>query len=214
MFTLPSYGVYGDSNEKMYFGILVTMKNGVPKVRLILASASPARRQTLESAGLCPEVRVSAVDEDALLARCEAQGLGPESKVLVLAQAKARQVAAAFGQDGNAGVAGTAGAGGTPGADLAGELAAAQEKRITELDEELARARADLYNLQQEYNNYVRRTKAEVPLQQEAGVASVVNALMSVLDDIALARTHGDLESGPFKAVAQKLESALWGLKV
>lgn len=95
------------------------------------------------------------------------------------------------------------------GADLAGELAAAQEKRITELDEELARARADLYNLQQEYNNYVRRTKAEVPLQQEAGVASVVNALMSVLDDIALARTHGDLGSGPFKAVAQKLESAL-----
>lgn len=121
MFTLPSYGVYGDSNEKMYFGILVTMKNGVPKVRVILASASPARRQTLESAGLCPEVRVSAVDEDALLARCEAQGLGPESKVLVLAQAKARQVAAAFGQDGNAGVAGTAGAGGTPDADLAGE---------------------------------------------------------------------------------------------
>ena len=40
-------------------------------------------------------------------------------------------------------------------------------------------------------------------------MASVVNALMSVLDGIALARTHGDLESGPFKSVAQKLESAL-----
>lgn len=99
--------------------------------------------------------------------------------------------------------------------DLDAELSTAQEQRISELkaeleqvQDDLARARADLYNLQQEYNAYARRTKAEVPLQQELGVANVVNALMSVLDDIDLARQHGDLE-GPFGAVANKLEQAL-----
>lgn len=98
---------------------------------------------------------------------------------------------------------------------LEGELAQAQEKRIAELKDELAkvkdelaRAHADLYNLQQEYNAYARRTKAEVPLQQEAGVASVVNALMGVLDDIELARVHDDLK-GSFGAVATKLEQTL-----
>ena len=100
-------------------------------------------------------------------------------------------------------------------ADLESELNSAQEQRISELKQELeamkddlARARADLYNLQQEYNAYARRTKAEVPLQQELGVANVVNALMSVLDDIDLARQHGDLV-GSFEAVANKLEQAL-----
>lgn len=99
--------------------------------------------------------------------------------------------------------------------ELTSELTQAQEDRIAALNQELdqakddlARARADLYNLQQEYSNYVKRTKAEIPQQQEAGVASVVNALMGVLDDIDLARQHGDLE-GPFGAVATKLESAL-----
>ena len=101
------------------------------------------------------------------------------------------------------------------GADLEGDLALAQENRIESLNKELeaakddlAHARADLYNLQQEYNNFAKRTKAEVPLQQELGVASVVNALMSVLDDIDLARQHDDL-SGTFGAVATKLESTL-----
>ena len=99
--------------------------------------------------------------------------------------------------------------------ELVSELAQAQEDRIAALNQELdqtkdelARARADLYNLQQEYSNYAKRTKAEIPQQQEAGVASVVNALMGVLDDIDLARQHGDLE-GSFGAVATKLESTL-----
>ncbi|NMW45229.1 nucleotide exchange factor GrpE [Mobiluncus curtisii] len=114
---------------------------------------------------------------------------------------------------------GGAQAGGQPAADeadeLTGELAHAQEDRIATLNQDLdrakddlARARADLYNLQQEYSNYAKRTKAEIPQQQEAGVASVVDALMGVLDDIDLARQHGDLE-GPFGAVATKLESTL-----
>jgi septum formation protein len=57
--------------------------------RLILASASPARRQLLEWAGLSPEVAVSHVPEDGV------DHLRPSEAVLVLAERKARAVAEA-----------------------------------------------------------------------------------------------------------------------
>jgi len=37
----------------------------------------------------------------------------------------------------------------------------------------------------------------------------VLEALLPVLDDVHLARQHGDLESGPFAAIAEKLDSVL-----
>ena len=43
------------------------MVHNVP-MRLVLASASPARRATLIAAGITPIVQVSTVDEDAVLA--------------------------------------------------------------------------------------------------------------------------------------------------
>lgn len=63
--------------------------------RLLLASASPARRATLVAAGLAPLVAVSAVDEDAVLAAARERfgDLEPADAVLVLAQAKAEDVA-------------------------------------------------------------------------------------------------------------------------
>lgn len=62
-------------------------------VRLVLASASPARLAVLRAAGVAPVVRVSGVDEDALAA---ALGAGPpEELVTALARAKADAVAAA-----------------------------------------------------------------------------------------------------------------------
>lgn len=62
--------------------------------RLLLASASPARRATLTAAGLAPLVAVSGVDEDAVLAAARARygELDPADAVLVLAQAKAEDV--------------------------------------------------------------------------------------------------------------------------
>ncbi|MET0188354.1 MAG: nucleoside triphosphate pyrophosphatase [Pseudonocardia sediminis] len=58
---------------------------------LVLASASPARLATLRSAGIEPRVAVSAVDEPAVLRA--AGPVPPVDAVLLLAQAKARDVA-------------------------------------------------------------------------------------------------------------------------
>ncbi|MFE7774081.1 Maf family protein [Streptomyces sp. NPDC057445] len=58
-----------------------------PRRRVVLASASPARRGLLRQAGLEPEVIVSGVDEDALTAPT------PAELALVLAEAKAVAVA-------------------------------------------------------------------------------------------------------------------------
>lgn len=63
-------------------------------LRLLLASRSPARLATLRAAGVDPLVRVSGVDEDAVLrdAAAERGGLAPVDAVLVLARAKAEEV--------------------------------------------------------------------------------------------------------------------------
>src|SRR5690606_17228554 len=64
-------------------------------VTLLLASASPARLSTLRSAGIEPLVRVSGVDEEAVLAAAAGRfgPLDPADAVLALAQAKAQAVA-------------------------------------------------------------------------------------------------------------------------
>jgi septum formation protein len=61
---------------------------------LVLASASPARRATLVAAGVDPLVRVSSVDEGAVVARYGVTAA--EDVALVLARAKAEDVAAAL----------------------------------------------------------------------------------------------------------------------
>ena len=64
-----------------------------PPVRLVLASASPARLSVLRGAGATPLVSVSRVDEDAVQAALPA-GTTHEDTVLALARAKARDVVA------------------------------------------------------------------------------------------------------------------------
>ena len=87
------------------------------------------------------------------------------------------------------------------------------EKLAAERLEELQRAQAAHYNLEQQYNAYVKRSKAEALVALDRGVASVGEALIPVLDDIDLARKHGDL-TGPFASIAEKLESTLQRLGI
>lgn len=86
-------------------------------------------------------------------------------------------------------------------------LVEAQKLAAERLDE-LQRRKADYYNLEQQYSGYVKRSKAEALAARDQGVIAVAEALISVLDDIELARTHGDLV-GPFASIAEKLESTL-----
>lgn len=86
-------------------------------------------------------------------------------------------------------------------------LAKAKEE-AADLFDQLQRAKADLYNLDQRFNNYVRRSRQEVEAAKEVAVAEVVEAIIPVMDDIAAAREHEEL-TGPFGAIAEKLESTL-----
>jgi len=67
----------------------------------------------------------------------------------------------------------------------------------------------DLQRLQAEYANYRKRMDRDRAAARELTIGSVVESLLPVLDDINLARQHGDLESGPFASIAEKLEATL-----
>ncbi len=63
-----------------------------------------------------------------------------------------------------------------------------------------------------EYDNYRKRALRDQQLSADRAKAAVVAQLLPVLDDLDRARSHGDLESGPLKSVADKLATALEGL--
>ena len=74
-----------------------------------------------------------------------------------------------------------------------------------------ALAEERLGNLQRvnaEYVNYRKRVDRDRALDYARGVSDVVDALIPVLDDLDAARQHGEL-TGPFAAIAEKLESLL-----
>ena len=63
---------------------------------------------------------------------------------------------------------------------------------------------ADLQRLQAEYSNYRKRVERDRAVASEIAVASVLNELLSTLDDIDRAAEHGELTGG-FKSVADQL---------
>lgn len=67
----------------------------------------------------------------------------------------------------------------------------------------------DLQRLQAEYVNYRKRVERDRTVAADQAVAGVMESLLPVLDDIELARQHGDLAEGPFAAIAEKLEGGL-----
>jgi molecular chaperone GrpE len=78
--------------------------------------------------------------------------------------------------------------------------------------DKVAELTADLQRVQADYANYRKRVLRDQEATAERAKAGVISQLLGVLDDLDRARSHGDLESGPLKLVADKLLSALTGL--
>jgi molecular chaperone GrpE len=100
---------------------------------------------------------------------------------------------------------GAAPTGAAPGAAAIPASAGAAADKVVELT-------ADLQRVQADYANYRKRALRDQEATAERAKASVVTQLLGVLDDLDRARSHGDLESGPLKLVADKLLGALTGL--
>lgn len=92
-------------------------------------------------------------------------------------------------------------------AESAGEPAADAEEAG-----KAAELLADLQRVQADFTNYRKRSLRDQQLIADRAKATVISQLLPILDDLDRARSHGDLESGPFKAVADKLISTLEGL--
>jgi len=73
----------------------------------------------------------------------------------------------------------------------------------------VAELTADLQRVQADFANYRKRALRDQQAAADRAKAAVVSQLLHAVDDIERARKHGDLESGPLKAVADKLMSAL-----
>jgi molecular chaperone GrpE len=71
---------------------------------------------------------------------------------------------------------------------------------------------ADLQRVQADFANYRKRSLRDQQITGERAKAAVVSQLLPVLDDLDRARSHGDLDTGPLKSVADKLSAALNGL--
>jgi molecular chaperone GrpE len=78
--------------------------------------------------------------------------------------------------------------------------------------EEVTELKSTLQRVKAEYDNYRQRALRDQQLAAERTKVAVVTQLLPVLDDLDRARSHGDLESGPLKSVADKLATALEGL--
>lgn len=79
-------------------------------------------------------------------------------------------------------------------------------------DDKIAELTADLQRVQADFANYRKRSLRDQEAAGERAKAVVVSQLLPVLDDLDRARSHGDLDNGPLKAVADKLVAVLNGL--
>ncbi len=77
---------------------------------------------------------------------------------------------------------------------------------------QVAELTADLQRVQADFANYRKRALRDQQAAADRAKAAVISQLLGVLDDLDRARKHGDLDSGPLKSVADKLDSALTGL--
>ena len=80
------------------------------------------------------------------------------------------------------------------------------------LQREIDERTDDLKRLNAEYTNYRRRSDRERQSVSESAKASVLSALLPILDDLELAKQHGDLEEGsPLEKFGSKFRETLKG---
>ena len=82
---------------------------------------------------------------------------------------------------------------------------------VSDLERQLAERTEDLQRVSAEYANYRRRTDRERAQTADLAKVKIVSQLLPLLDDLELARQHGDLQEGPLKAFADNLASVLTG---
>lgn len=132
----------------------------------------------------------------------EVRGTGGEQTATAAAGVSTSAAAAAYAQAATAADAEASQVATDSVADEAALELAAATVRVQELV-------TDLQRLQAEYVNYRRRVERDRDVARDQAVAGVLESMLPVLDDLHLARQHGDLESGPFSAIAEKLEVTL-----
>ena len=93
-------------------------------------------------------------------------------------------------------------------ADAGAATAPGADPELERVRAELAERTADLQRVSAEFTNYRRRTERERESTVAAAKAAVAGELLTVLDDVERAQSHGDL-TGPFKVVADRLTETL-----
>ena len=88
------------------------------------------------------------------------------------------------------------------------------DAEASDVEAQLAERTEDLQRLNAEYTNYRRRTERDRQAVIENAKSQVIAAFLPILDDLDLARQHGDLNEGPLKAIADKLSSTLASQKL
>jgi molecular chaperone GrpE len=113
--------------------------------------------------------------------------------------------ASGSGASGSGASGSSASGSGASGSSASGSGAGQQNGAADRLAVQLAERTADLQRLQAEYANYRKRVDRDRLAVREQALANVLTELLPVLDDIGLAREHGELTGG-FKSVAESLE--------
>ena len=90
--------------------------------------------------------------------------------------------------------------------------AGAAERADASTSEELTELKSTLQRVKAEYDNYRKRSLRDQQLAADRTKVAILTQLLPVLDDLDRARSHGDLEAGPLKSVADKLTTTLEGL--
>jgi molecular chaperone GrpE len=101
-----------------------------------------------------------------------------------------------------------------PGGPASGEPSPGSSPEASNRDraDEAAELKATLQRVKAEYDNYRKRSVRQEQAAADRAKAGVVTLLLPVLDDLDRARSHGDLDSGPLKSVADKLNAAFESL--